>query len=250
MQKGKVSLCKEKFYTSVRDIFIAESPLPTLALAGDNDWNDCPDPEQAWKYYESHFIGLERNWTSHQELGIQRWYGRRPENFVLSIDGVLILSVNLVNEPILDRQEWKERTSDNIEWTKNCVNNYLNNTDENVELRAVILLGHAVPRNNNMDYFKGIRSIFFDANTNLYKEGLDIPLLYIHGDGHNFKIRDMSIGNWKNFHAIEVDEGSSAPPIKVEVDTKHSNLTELNSLQYVLGNGLIRIDRRGGRRNS
>eukprot|EP00978_Attheya_sp_CCMP212_P005255 scaffold11660_cov49-Attheya_sp.AAC.6 len=242
----RVSNCEEKYYTLVRDIFVEESPITTFALAGDNDWNDCPDPVVGWQRFASHFVGIETNWTSHTELGIQRWTDQRPENFVFSIHGVLFLSVNLVNLPRISRNEWNQRTKQNIIWTKQCVENYLKQVGEKGPLRGVVIFAHSLARNAVMPYFAGIRSIFMVDNTKKYRNHLNIPVTYLHGDGHIFKIKSKD-QNWDQFNDLMVDNGDAAPPIKVEVSEINEPFFKTeNKHQHLIADGLIRVDRRGG----
>jgi len=244
----RVSNCEESYYKLVRDIFVEESPITTFALAGDNDWNDCPDPAVGWQRFASHFVGIETNWTSHTELGIQRWTNERPENFVFSIHGFLFLSVNLVNLPRISQREWNQRTNQNIIWTKQCVENYLQQVQvgEKGPLRGVVIFAHSLARNAVLPYFAGIRSIFMVDNTKTYRNDLNIPVTYLHGDGHIFKIKSKD-ENWDQFNDLMVDNGAAAPPIKVEVSGINEPFFETeNKHQYLIADGLIRVDRRGG----
>eukprot|EP00978_Attheya_sp_CCMP212_P022367 scaffold66660_cov58-Attheya_sp.AAC.3 len=241
MQSGMDSKCEQSFYARVQKIFVDESPLPTMVLAGDNDWNNCPSPPVAWYNYASHFIGLEQLWTSGEEISIERWNEQRPENFVSFVNGVVVLSVNLVGLPLLSPTEWDKRTADNVLWVRNNVNSYFR-TEE--DIRAVVIFGHSRYRGEIHPFFTGIRSIFMsDAST--YRTGLNIPVIYLHGDGHHFEISSIPSLNWDQFNTVMVDQGKNAPPIKVEIAGKNDLGIEGEN-QYVLGNGLIRIDRRGG----
>uniref|UniRef100_A0A7S2U6K6 Calcineurin-like phosphoesterase domain-containing protein n=1 Tax=Attheya septentrionalis TaxID=420275 RepID=A0A7S2U6K6_9STRA len=259
IQSGQTSMCRESFYKQAYDIFLQQSPLPTMMLAGDNDWNACPKAKDGWRKYASYFIGLEKSWAAHKTLGVKRWNDVRPENFVFSISGVLIVSVNLVGTPILDRNEWDQRNADNVFWVKKGVADYLKN--DQGELRAVMVLGHAMMRPTIVSFFQGIREIFM-TNDGGYKEGFQIPVIYLHGDGHKFAITNTAGVNghkskarqkfvkdldWDQFTDIQVDKGQLAPPIKIEVAGVKDPLLEVHNIdQYVLGDGLIRIDRRGG----
>ena len=97
-----------------------------------------------------------------------------------------------------------------------------------------------------MRYFEGIRSIFMFDNTKTYRNDLNIPVTYLHGDGHIFKIKSKD-ENWDQFNDLMVDNGAAAPPIKVEVSGINEPFFETeNKHQYLIADGLIRVDRRGG----
>lgn len=65
------------------EIFIrSESPLPQFIFAGDNDYLDCPDKEQAWDRYLDTFKDFDKEWkddlpSGARKLDVDRWDERR-----------------------------------------------------------------------------------------------------------------------------------------------------------------------------
>jgi len=79
-----------------------------------------------------------------------------------------------------------------------------------------------------------------------------LPVLYLHGDGHNWDI-DTKLSHqlhWKHFRDVQVDQGGLADPIIVDVapqkNGKLKGLKQRNDLEVAFGRGLFRIDRQGG----
>ncbi len=85
-----------------------------------------------------------------------------------------------------------------------------------------------------------------------YDEGLqDMPVIYINGDGHQFDISGIS--GWRSFTRVQVDQGGKADPLLIEVApivdgvTKPFKVNDSDRKQFVVGEGLFRIDRQKGR---
>ena len=36
--------------------YLKKLSVPTFIVPGDNEWNDCTDPDQAWQYWIKHFL--------------------------------------------------------------------------------------------------------------------------------------------------------------------------------------------------
>ena len=91
-----------------------------------------------------------------------------------------------------------------------------------------------------------------DLKELFYDEGLqDMPVFYVNGDGHKFEI--SGIGGWESFTRVQVDQGGKADPILIEVapmvdgKTTSFQTNASSKKQFVVGNGLFRIDRQKGR---
>jgi hypothetical protein len=85
-------------------------------------------------------------------------------------------------------------------------------------------------------------------------EAVYSPVLYIHGDGHDFNINTEfgpNIG-WPSLTRIEVDQGAYADPLLITVARENGGLVEpltpdSSGNQFLLGNGLFLVDRQAGR---
>ena len=59
------NLCTEDRYINVANIF-HESSAPVFFIPGDNEWNDCEDPDQAWALWWTHMHQFETFWPDAQ----------------------------------------------------------------------------------------------------------------------------------------------------------------------------------------
>jgi hypothetical protein len=232
-------------------------PLPTFVMPGDNDSKDCPDPDAAWERWLSHFIPFEQNWANRTlpgvpsitSLNVTRNYPDYPQMFTFVHLDVLFLSVHLLQHPPTDEallEIWDARQVANYEWA-------MTNIDAayaKFNVRAVVIFTHGLRAPETRPFFEQIGPTF---TTNLAR--LVTPVLYIHGDGHVFEINTTLTTqlNWVNFREIQVDQGGFADPLFIEVAPMIGNsgqiipLVKEHSLQIVLADGLIRLDRQRGR---
>lgn len=247
LQKCKVTNCSEEAFVKTKD-YLLQLPLTTLVIPGDNDYHLCPNPKAGWHHFENHFIHSERDWkyldlVRSLPFNVTRWE-KRPEMFVFVRAGVLFLSVNLVDVRPKRKdlqEEYDARMQDNLFWVRTNVKEMALRKD----FRGVIIFGHSIRSPDTRPFFDGLEAIFKGKL-------LLIPVLYMHGDGHQFKIDDRfaQTTGWDSYRAVQVDRGGAADPILVEVarvvGSKTVPLVKEKEMHYVLGDGLYRIDRRMG----
>ena len=262
MMRAERTLCQANFYANVKNI-LSQGPLPTFVLAGDNDYLDCPDPGDAWGIYLNQFNEFDEEWSYRLPagvpiLGVDRWllpenvpleenatrWTTRPEMFSFVQEGVLFLSMTLMHVPdeLPPDELFQERVADSKLWVTQQV------TEAAVAhtLRGVVMFGHARIAGYLRPFFMELKQVFYDAM-------VYVPVLYIHGDGHEFNFNDnfgTNIG-WSQFIDIQVDQGAYADPLLVEValwtNGVMTPLVSNNPNQFIAGNGLFRIDRQSGR---
>lgn len=189
--------CSESIYKRVSEI-LKSSPIPVFSLPGDNEWNDCPRPDPAWKLWENYFLRLDQNWKS--DLRTFRSMDRE-ENFSIFSEGTLFIGVNLVGGRVQDAEEWRQRHRQNVNWVQSNLKRF------GEECRAVVVFGHALPTARHLDFF----GPFTEDIARLGK-----PTVYIHGDGHRW-IQDQPFPNAPNLTRIQVDQGGIAPPLKITI---------------------------------
>eukprot|EP00592_Proboscia_alata_P023926 CAMPEP_0194445412 /NCGR_PEP_ID=MMETSP0176-20130528/127844_1 /TAXON_ID=216777 /ORGANISM="Proboscia alata, Strain PI-D3" /LENGTH=706 /DNA_ID=CAMNT_0039271963 /DNA_START=78 /DNA_END=2197 /DNA_ORIENTATION=- len=200
--QSEVTRCVENEFSSVRRLMqpSENSTVPIFMLAGDNDWNDCPQSDVAWGYFSNYLGRFEELWGEKKlnHLDVRR-QSSRDENFSMYKDGVLFLGMNIVGGAVHDAVEWMERLEDNLEWFMESVNRY--------NIRALVIFGHANPRNVHSGFFTPLATEI---------ENLAIPTLYMCGDSHFWGVREkfMGVENWTK---VRVDMGRYAPPVKVTV---------------------------------
>jgi hypothetical protein len=194
--KNGATPCDEAVYIKVASM-LAKSKLPTFIIPGDNEWNDCENPAQGWKYWLKHFNNFDTKWKYDFVVHRQKV---RNENFAFQLDGVLFIGINLVGGRVHDAVEWKTRHAQNITWIESIFK------ANHKKFHAVVLFGHALPMVKHNDFFIPLLPIVKTTN---------VPLLYLHGDGHKW-IKDKPLGT-DLITRVQVDQGGIAPPVKVTV---------------------------------
>lgn len=248
LQKYKVTNCSEEAFVKTKD-YLVQLPLTALVIPGDNDYHLCPNPKVGWHNFENYFMHSERDWEYPDlvrplPFNVTRWE-KCPEMFVFVREGVLFLSVNLVDVRPKRKdlqEEYDSRMQDVLFWVRTNVEEMALRE----EFRGVIIFGHSIQSPDTRPFFDGLETIFKGKL-------LLIPVLYIHGDGHQFDLDDRfsQATGWDSYRAVQVDRGGAADPILVEVakvvGSKTVPLVKEKEMHYVLGDGLFRIDRRMGR---
>lgn len=196
--KGGAPPCDEAVYQKVAGI-LSRSSCPVFIIPGDNEWNDCvdPDPHQAWKYWSKHFMRFDRRWQHDFPLFRQV---EREENFSFVRNGVLFVGLNIVGGRIHDADEWKRRHAQCLTWVRR------NLIAQGDDVSSLVVFGHAKPAGSHTDFF----NLFVEDAKEFGK-----PILYLHGDGHRW-IHDHPFAA-KNILRVQVDQGGAAPPLKITV---------------------------------
>jgi hypothetical protein len=250
IQKVDITRCHESAYQTTASL-LQQGPLPTLVVPGDNDYYDCPDRDAAFRLFLRYFVSFEKQWhkKDYESLNLFR-SETHPELFVFVKEGILFIGLHLINAPESHESitSWNARMTINKEWVAKNVQYYF----QTQEIRGVLLLGHALRSPRTRPFFLTVAEYFVNIT---HRE--DIPVIYLHGDGHNWDV-DTKFSHqlhWKHFRDIQVDQGGLADPIIVDIAPQIKGKlsafkpddTKNNNLELVLGNGLIRLDRQNGR---
>jgi len=257
MQRGQRTNCALDYFYLVANI-LSLGPLPTFVNTGDNDYLDCPDKEEALANYRSTFVGFEGNWT--HSLDVERWTipeavptdntttrtVANPEMYAFVEDGILFVSFTILNMNLNVGEEpddlFYERLADSTAWVTKQLN-----SEKAQGIRGVVMFGHAMVSPDIRPFFENLRTVFLDA-------GVYSPVLYIHGDGHDFNINTLfgeKLG-WPQLTRVEVDQGAYADPLLITVAPNVGGLltpltADDSGLQFALSNGLFLLDRQKGR---
>jgi len=195
IKRGAVP-CEEPVYATVAGI-LAKSKLPMFIIPGDNEWNDCPDAEAAWKLWVKHFDQFERRWE--HDFSVSR-QPERSENFAFLHENVLFVGLNLVGGRVHDADEWRRRHADNIIWLRDQLRQH------GAVSTHCVVFGHALLGRSHQD--------FTGPFVQLARE-FQKPFLYLHGDGHQW-IHDQPWGV-PNLWRVQVDRGGIAQPVIVHI---------------------------------
>lgn len=198
--KGGSAPCDEAVFQKVSGM-LSKSRTPVFIIPGDNEWNDCTDPAQAWTFWNQYFRRFDRRWE--HDLPVFRQI-EHEENLSFVANGVLVIGINLVGGHVHDPAEWKQRHADNLDWIQRNLNQFGD------DIHCLVLLGHAHPKAAHDDFFRPFEALATEFGR---------PVLYLHGDGHNW-MHDRPFAA-KNILRVQVDQGGKAPPLKVTI-TDHA----------------------------
>jgi hypothetical protein len=192
--KSGSSSCVESHYATAADILHGLA-VPAYIVPGDNEWNDCDDPDQAWAFWEEHLLGLEQDFC-----GVPADFEAqsvRPENFSFTAKGVLFIGLNLVGGSVHSSSEWTTRLNQNADF----VNQEL--AEHGAQVRALVVFGQAGPSSNRATFFNR----FVTAAA-----GFGKPVLLVHGDGHSW-IQDRPF-SLQSILRVQVPQGD---PVEFDV---------------------------------
>lgn len=201
IKSGKSS-CDENTYMKVAG-YLKKLHVPTFIVPGDNEWNDCLEPDEAWHFWEKYFMAFEKNWKN--VFKVKRHKARR-ENFALISKGVLLVGINLVGGRIHDQAEWDQVLKCDADWIK------IQFEKNRKRVRAAVVFAQANPNEKHELFMNQFREA-----ARFFKK----PVLFIHGDGHKWIYDDPWIE--PNIVRVQVDQGGIAPPLQVTVtfDNRH-----------------------------
>jgi hypothetical protein len=195
IKSGKTA-CDEAVYQKVSGI-LGKSVPPVFIIPGDNEWNDCMNPAEAWTLWDQYFMRFDRRWQHRFPIFRQL---EREENFSFVKGNVLFIGVNVVGGRVHDAAEWKQRHAEGLDWIRR------NLKRSGSKVSSMVLFGHALPAKKHDDFFGP-----FNADAKKFNK----PILYLHGDGHRW-IYDRPFAA-KNILRVQVDQGGIAPPLQVIV---------------------------------
>ncbi len=196
--KPGISACAEPVYAQVAAILL-RLDRPMYIVPGDNEWNDCPDPDEAWGLWWDQFGYFEEKFTYAPPMTVHD--EDRPENFAFVDDGVLFVGINLVGGTVHDQDEWDQRFADDLAWWQAQIDAHGD------DVGAAVLLGHAMLQPSTI--------AFFDAWWPT-AAAFEKPVLYLHGDGHVW-VDDQPWPDAPNVRRIML-EANAADPVVFTVD--------------------------------
>jgi hypothetical protein len=205
--KGGAAPCDESVYLDVAAI-LRKSEKPLFIIPGDNEWNDCTDPDQGWDFWVKHFLKFDQRWEHSIKVAHEP---KHEDNFAFMREDVLFVGINLVGGRVHDANEWKTRQQRDIEWIKQQLE------FENRQVNALVVFGHAKLNPHHALFQKGFEQLATDFNK---------PVLYLQGDGHTW-IKDHPF-KAKNILRVQVDQGAKAPPVLIQVDTTSSDVFQFD----------------------
>ena len=210
--KQKNEICTRDGYFAASELF-RRSHAPVFVVLGDNEWNDCPNPDEALRYWRDEFEGFDSRYWNHN-FSIKRQPGR-SENFAFTHKKTLFVFLNIVGGTVHNETEWKMRLADEARWTKNIILDY-NATTPGVG--RIVLFAHANPQAAHRPFFDPFQKFIQNELQNT------IPMLYLNGDKHVWSY-DPEFLSQSSLLRIMLTGGSEEPPLKVVVhaDGEYTN---------------------------
>mmetsp|Transcript_26823 Transcript_26823/g.30657 ORF Transcript_26823/g.30657 Transcript_26823/m.30657 type:complete len:561 (-) Transcript_26823:329-2011(-) len=209
--KPFITECVEESYEQVNLLF-ARSTVPVYFIPGDNEYNDCPDPNQAMGFWKKHLLDYELEYWPTPSWEVLRDEEPYDPNFAFVLRRVLYVGINLVGGKVHDEEEWKNRQEANLNWIQTQFSEYRKEFD------VMILFTHADPNiTTNDDFFKP----FFERVRTTY----NFPVVLVHRN-----LGMQGSGLEQNYEDIQdlvvlVVKGDAWPPMKVEIDTRSGSFS-------------------------
>jgi len=211
---GDDTLCTRGSYREAASV-LKTSPVPVVLLPGNEDWNDCPNPRDAFDNWMMHLNRFEENFEdgSVSQYVVERHLAR-DENFAILLDDVLVIGVHMVNGNIPSQRDWDLRQQDNVQWVEEQLSHQWSIAEDSnkAPFRAVVILGHAPATSSVGDFF-------WSVQRDLVKEG--VPVVYLHAnyDGKKGVVQyipfEKSLPTMK---AVQIPVGSVDGILRVKVD--------------------------------
>jgi hypothetical protein len=201
--------CEQAQYSNVATI-LRRSPSPVLILRGDNDWPDCPNPEEGYQFWANSFTSFEKKWQS--KLTVVRESGR-DENFTFVYKTILFVGLRMVGGGSdEDDSIWSTRLADQADWTMGLIQTYQTKLRSDFKdsslVGRVILFGHSDPTDVHRPFFDPLVAFIQDELKNT------IPILYMNGDTHEWDVQTAFFGE-SSFMRITVSGEGIEPPVKM-----------------------------------
>lgn len=199
------------------------SHAPVFVIKGDNDWTDCPNPQDGLRYWHDNFEGFEgKHWNHNFDIRRQE---NRPDNFAFVHKGTLFMGLNIIggDRTSASYVEWTERLSSEADWVIQMISEYVEEQGDAVG--RIVMFGHANPNHLHNEFFTPLRRYIRDSLDN------SIPMLYLNGDKHEWSY-DPDFYEQESFLRMMVSGKGIEPPLRVEVTADGTYMDPVDAFQY------------------
>lgn len=215
--------CNEESYITNTNLY-KDSSVPVYFVPGDNEYNDCPDPDQALSFWREYLVGFETQYWDEPTWNITRQDPDYAENFAYVNNGVLFIGVNLVGGTVHDSREWQERHAANLEWIDD---QFLINEGD-FDVMVVLAHGDPVVLAN-----EGFYRTFYARVEDNYNVQVILVNRNLQGENWGLEARFNGIANLMRV----VAEGSVWPPLLMQIDTK-AGTVDIDQSQWFQSNSM------------
>ena len=211
----EVTECDTSTYTDVANLIEDASPTAVFVVPGEEDWNNCPDPDGAWDAWISTFELFNQRWAEFEKpdqprtiidgspTTVFRQEGQL-ENWAFRHHGVLFIGVHVVGGTVPDQDEFDDRNDFNYAWVEG-----MSRQHEPV-IRAVVVFGNGEPSYTpNLHFF---------GQTGTFWHSFSKPTLYVHTSSSGSSIKYYNpFENVPNVWAASVPKTSETTPMRIHV---------------------------------
>jgi len=114
-----ITNCAEPSFSTLERVLTEGSNVPVFTVNGANDYINCPNPFQAFTYWNQYFSSLERNWNLNG-YNVERM-DEHVENFAFVQKRVLFIGIDLVVGEVNTITNRAERDFFNFQWIRDQV---------------------------------------------------------------------------------------------------------------------------------
>jgi hypothetical protein len=199
IQDSAVTLCPETRYADVKTLLL-KSHVPIFVLPGEEDWNNCPNPDDAWESWRANFESFESNF----ELGftVNRQL-RRKENFAFLRMEALFMGFHIVGGRITSQDEWTQRLQDDVNWMESMVTMFAG------EFKQIVMFGNARPGPEQRHFFERLEE---------FLGPYEMPIIYIHANSGVGGIMQYDLfGDDDTIKGLQIEDGGQNPPLRISV---------------------------------
>ncbi|CAB9498397.1 expressed unknown protein [Seminavis robusta] len=198
IQNSAVTLCSESRYSRVKDVLL-QSPVPMFIVPGEEDWNNCPNPDDAWETWQANFESFEANFDHNFIVNRQM---RRKENFAFLFKDVLFLGLHLVGGRMTSQEEWTRRLNDNVNWMESMVSMNQDN------FQKIVLMGNARPGPQQRRFFNRMAE---------FLGSYELPIIYIHANSGVGGVMQYSLFDSDYIEGLQIEDGGLNPPLRISI---------------------------------
>jgi hypothetical protein len=199
IQNAALSLCPSSRYSDVASI-LKKSPVPLLAVPGQEDWIRCPKPDVSLQLWRESLGNIDDSFTHNFQIFRQN---EHMENFAMLYEGVLFFGLNLVSGQVEDQDDWDGMQEAMLAFFFGMFNI---NKDQ---FRAVVIFGNARP---------GPQQEYFFQNVMEGLEKVGVPVAYIHANPGSGNVEEYTpFQDHDTILGIQTQVGGKNPPLRVTV---------------------------------
>jgi hypothetical protein len=216
---GNATVCLSDDYEIVRRIF-RQSKKPVLIVVGDNDMNDCANPNEAKQFWDREFLDIPEEGWGFVPFAVHR--RRDPpghaDQYHFIYKNTLFLALRLIGGNVTDEATREVELLDQWNWAEGVIEKYRVRRLAEMATGRVVMFAHADPHAKHDAFFVPFAAYYAIHQTQL-------ALLYLNGDRHEWAYNDRFMG-FPNAKQITVSGEVVDPLLKITVHNVENPLDD------------------------